>query len=149
MKINAKTPKQYLEELRDKLSELAKVRAVIKKNLAAGFEETMQYGMIAYVVPLKMFPEGYLEDSQTPLPYVSLASQKNYMALYLSNVYADSKLYDWFVKQYQASGKKLDMGKSCVRFRRLEDLPLEIVGKAIAKTSPQQMIKLYQKARQK
>lgn len=150
MKSNASSPKEYLEELsEDRRKAISKVRAVIRKNLPNGYQEVMQYGMISYVVPLRLFPEGYLGDGKTPLPYISLGNQKNHMAVYLSNVYGNKQLEGWFRKKYQDSGKKLDMGKSCVRFKKLEDLPLEVIGQVVAKTTPQQMIDLYKKARQR
>lgn len=120
------------------------VRRVIKANLPAGYREVMQYGMITYVVPLTLYPAGYLGKKDVPLPYLALASQKNYLALYLMNIYGDKKAEEWFKREYQASGKKLDMGKSCLRFRRLEDLPLDLIGQAVARTSPAQFIKIYE-----
>lgn len=107
----------------------------------------MSYGMIGYVVPLKTYPEGYLNDPTKPLPYAALASQKNYLAVYLTSIYSDKKAESWFVKEYKKTGKKLDMGKSCVRFKKLDDLPLDVIGQAIAKTPVTEFIKLYEKSR--
>lgn len=150
MQSSAKTVKEYLGELpEDRRKAIMKVRATIRKNLPKGYVETMQYGMISYVVPLKTYPAGYLGDSKTPLPYASLASQKNHMAVYLSNIYGDQKLKTWFEKEYKASGKRMDIGKSCVRFRNIDDLPLDVIGKAIAKTSVAQHIAIYEKTRKK
>ena len=120
----AKTVSLYLSELSPERREIvAAVRDIIVDNLPTGYEETMQYGMISCVVPLERYPDTY--NGQT-LGIVSLASQKNYISLYLMGVYATPEISDWFHDRWKATGKKLDMGKSCVRFRRLEDLPLEI-----------------------
>jgi hypothetical protein len=150
----AKTVKEYLEELAlERRPAIEHVRKVILKNLRKGYKEAMQYGMIGYGVPLKLYPDGYLGDKKTPLPYVALASQKNHMAVYLMNIYGDKATQKWFEKEIKTwqkeTGKKLDMGKSCVRFKKLEDLPLEIIGKAIKLTSPKQFIKMYEDARKK
>src|SRR5437867_9584228 len=121
----AKTVADYLAELPpDRREAISAVRKVILKNLPKGFEEIMQYGMIGYVVPFKLFPAGYHCDPTQPLCYAGLASQKNHMAIYLMTVYGHKETEEWFVRAYKASGKKLDMGKSCVRFKKLDDLPL-------------------------
>jgi hypothetical protein len=104
----------------------------------------MQYGMIAYVVPLEKYPETY---NGRPLTVAALASQKDYMSLYLNSIYANEKTRQWFVQEYKASGKRIDMGRSCVRFRNLESIPLELVGRAIAGTSVKGFIEQYEKAR--
>jgi len=138
---NAPTVKSYLDELPDdRRKAIAKVRAVIRKNLPKGFAEQMQFGMISYVVPIKTFPDTY---NGQPLMYAALASQKNYMAVYLSAVYSDPDHLDWFVTSYKATGKRLDMGKSCVRFKTIEHLPLDVIGEAIARTSLDEFIENY------
>jgi Domain of unknown function (DU1801) len=104
---------------------------VILKNLPKGYEEVLQYGMLGYVVPLKVFPAGYLNRKDEPLPYVCLASQKNYMSIYLMSAYGDDE--SKFRKEYEATGKRLDMGKSCVRFKRVDDLALDVIGNAVAR----------------
>lgn len=143
----AKTVEEYLGELsEDRRRMLSVVRDVIRRNLPEGYRETMQYGMISYVVPLDRFPDTY---NGQPLAIASLASQKSYAALYLMNVYGDRAAREWFVSEYKASGKRLDMGKSCVRFRRLDDLPLDLVGKAIARTSLSEFIRHYQQSRRR
>lgn len=109
-----------------------------------GYEETMQYGMISYVIPMEKYPTTY---NKKPLTFVSLASQKNYIALYLMNVYGDEE--EEFKKNYIATGKKLDMGKSCVRFKSLDDLPLKLISKTITRTSIAQFIERYEKSRMK
>lgn len=148
MQSSAPTVSKYLENLpADTRKVLVAVRSVIRKNLPKGYKEVMQYGMIGYVVPLSLYPKGYLGKKDVPLPYAGLAAQKNYCALYLMNIYGDAKTKNWFEKAYKASGKKLDMGKSCVRFKKLDNLPLDVVGKAIALTPVQDYIALHEKAR--
>ena len=132
MQSDAKTPEEYLSELEPARREaISAVRNVILDNLPDGYEEVMQYGMLSYVVPLSVFPDTY---NGQPIMYIALASQKQYMSLYLTTVYADPSLSDWFKQRYLATGKKLNMGKSCVRFRKLEDLPLDLVAEVTALT---------------
>jgi hypothetical protein len=148
MQSNAKTVEEYLLELpEDRRQAIETVRNVILENLPKGFEETMQYGMISYVVPLSIYPDGYLGKKDTLLPYASLASQKNHMAVYLMNIYTDKESEAWFTKQYKASGKKMDVGKSCVRFKKVDDLPLDVIGSAIGRTSVQDFITTYEESR--
>lgn len=150
MRSNAKTVKEYLDGLPpDRRKAVSEVRKVIKKHLPKGFKEAMQYGMIGYVVPLSKYPEGYLNDPEVPLPYAALASQKNHISVYLMSVYGDKKLYEWFLKEWGKTGKKINMGKACVRFRKLEDIPLELIGKVIGKVSVDEHIKKYEAARSK
>ena len=138
----AKTVDEYLASLpADRRDAISRVREVILKNLPAGFEEMMEFGMIGYAIPLSRFPKTY---NGHPLPVAGLASQKQYMAVYLMCVYGEKKVLDWFVKEYKATGKRLDMGKSCVRFRKVDDLPLDVVGKAIAKVTPEQLIAAHE-----
>ena len=122
------------------------MRKVILDNLPTGYEEMMQFGMISYVIPLERYPVTY---NKQPLQYAALASQKHYMSVYLMNVYGDPDSEQWFVEQYRASGKKLDMGKSCVRFKKLDDLPLDLIGRAIARTPVEAYIEVYEAARGK
>lgn len=148
MQSSARTVAAYLKSLPPERREaISRVREEILKRLPEGYREVMQYGMIGYVVPLSLYPHGYLGKKDTPLPYAALASQKNHMALYLMNVYGDKETESWFRTEYKKSGKKLDMGKSCVRFKRLEDLPLPLIGKVIARTSVREYIKRYEAAR--
>jgi len=141
----AKTVAQYLAELPpERRKVIATVRKVIRANLPKGYREGMNWGMIVYEVPLARCPETY--NSQ-PLAYAALAAQKHYYAVYLSNDYGEPGGEKWFRQQYAASGKKLDMGKSCVRFRHLDDLPLELIGQAIARTPIEDFIAYYQKCR--
>ncbi|HEV8054677.1 MAG TPA: DUF1801 domain-containing protein [Candidatus Limnocylindrales bacterium] len=122
----------------------ARVREVIRANLPRGNEEGMQFGMISYHVPLERFPNTY---NGQPLGLAALASQKNYMALYLNTVYGDPETERWFRERYASSGKKLDMGKSCLRFRKLEDLPLDLIGETIARAPVDEYIRRYEAAR--
>jgi hypothetical protein len=134
----------YLADLPDDRSPaIAAVRAVVLDNLPAGFEEVMQYGMISYVVPLARFADTY---NGQPLTVASLANQKRHMALYLLGVYGDEGSRAWLEQRWAATGKKLDMGKSCLRFRRLDDLALDLVGAAIARTSVDDLIEQHERA---
>ncbi len=148
MKSSAKTAKEYLDQLPpDRRTAIEAVRKVILKNLPKGYEETMQYGMISYVVPLARYPDGYLGRKNEPLPYASLASQKNHMAIYLMTIYGDKKAEAWFKNAYKTGGKKLDMGKSCVRFKKLDDLALDVIGNAIALIPVEDYIRRYEQTR--
>jgi hypothetical protein len=120
------------------------VRDVILKCLPAGYKEVMDFGMISYVIPLSTYPTTY---NKHPLMYAALASQKNYCSAYLMNIYGKPELMEWFEEEYRASGKRMDIGKACVRFKSLDDLPLELVGQAIARTSVAHYIELYETSR--
>ena len=150
MQSKAKTVQQYLAELPDdRRGALRAVRSVIRKNLPKGYAEGMQYGMIGYFVPHRVYPPGYHCDPTQPLPFAGLASQKNYMSIHLMCIYCDAEQQAWFREAWAQSGKKLDMGKSCVRFKKLEDLPLDLIGKAIARTSVDEFIGIYEAARRR
>ena len=148
MKSEAKTPKQYIDELPAERKEaIEKLRKVILKNLPNGFEETMGYGMLGYVVPHSLYPNGYHCDPKQPLPFIAMASQKNFIAVYHMGIYADPKLMDWFTKAYDKHSKtKLDMGKSCLRFKKVENIPYELIGELAGKLSPKDWINLYESA---
>lgn len=134
MQSRAKTVPEYLEELpSDRRKAIEAVRAVILANLPTGYEECMSYGMIGYVVPHSLYPKGYVCNPKLPLPFLNLASQKNHMAFYLMCCYGDAELRAWFEKAWTDAGKKLDTGAGCVRFKRLEDVPLEVIGKLVAR----------------
>ena len=122
------------------------VRKTIKDNLPKDFEEGMQYGMIGYYVPLKDYPDTYNGE---PLGIIALASQKNYMSLYLMAVYGNTGVQEKFERDFKASGKKLNMGKSCVRFKTANDLPLDVIAETVAAVAPKQFVDLYEKARNK
>jgi hypothetical protein len=147
MQSKAKTVSQYLAELpADRRKAIEQVRKMILKNLPKGYEEIMQYGMIGYAVPLSLYPQGYHCRKDEPLPFISLASQKNNLAIYMFCLYLDKKDAARFQKEYEASGKKLDMGKSCIRFKKPEDLALDVIGKAIARSPVKKHIEIYEKA---
>ena len=142
---NAETVEEYLAELPpDRREAIAAIRKVVLDNLPPGYEETMYFGMIGYVIPLERYPETY---NKQPLGYVALASQKHYMSLYLMNVYGDSDTERWFKREYEASGKKLNMGKSCVRFKSLDDLPVDLIAKAVGCTTAESYIETYEASR--
>jgi uncharacterized protein YdhG (YjbR/CyaY superfamily) len=117
----------------DRRAAITAVRDVITRHLPEGYEEGMQYGMIAYYVPKSLYPAGYHANPEQPLGFAALGSQKSHMALYLMCVYGDGELNRWFVDEYKKTGKKLDMGKACVRFKKLDDLPLDLVGRTVAR----------------
>ncbi|WHT21252.1 DUF1801 domain-containing protein [Crossiella sp. CA-258035] len=142
MQSSANTVEDYLAELPpDRRETVAAVREVVLANLPEGYEEGMDFGMICWHVPLSRYPDTY---NGHPLGYVALASQKQYLSLYLMGAYADG---DDFRARYEATGKKLNMGKSCVRFKKLADLPLELIGEVVAEVTPEQYIEIYEKAR--
>ncbi len=144
MKSEAKTAEDYISELpEDRKIQLSEVRNIILENLPDGYEEVMNWGMITYQVPLSKFPDTY---NKQPLMYAALASQKNHMAVYLSGIYMDPKLSDKFILDYKASGKKMDIGKSCVRFKKIENLPLDLIGKAISAYTTTQFIEKYKES---
>jgi len=141
----ATTPDEYVASLpEDRRDVVARVREVVRDNLPTGYEEGMQYGMIGWYVPLERFPDTY---NGQPLALAALASQKNYMSLYLNTVYGSRETELWFRNRFAASGKKLDMGKSCVRFKRLEDLPLDLIGETIARADVENYLAGNQAAR--
>ena len=145
MQSDATTVEAYLAELEpDRKTSVSAVRDVILENLPDGYEEVMQYGMISYVVPTSVLADTY---NGQPLMYAALASQKRHISLYLTNVYGDEGSAEWFRKRYAESGKKLNMGKSCVRFRKVEDLPLDVVGEAIALTPMDEFLEIYRASR--
>ena len=139
------TPEDYLASLPpDRREAISKVRAVILKNLPKGYEERIQYGMLTYVVPHSIYPAGYHCKPEDPLPYLSLGSAKSHMAIYAMCVYGDSETNAWFRKAYADSGKKLDMGKSCIRFKKVEDLPLDVIGQLVARVPVKKYVERVQ-----
>lgn len=146
MQSKATTADQYISELpEDRQEVMKKLRETVKSNLPIGFEETMQYGMISYVVPHSIYPDGYHCKPTDALPFLSIASQKNHIAFYHSGVYADPELLDWFVNEYpnHATGK-LDMGKSCVRFKNPKNIPFDLLGELSSKITVEQWIEKYE-----
>ena len=141
----APTPDEYIASLpADRRAAVAAVRDVVRRNLPDGFEEGMQYGMIGWYVPFERFPDTY---NGQPLGLIGLASQKNYISLYLNSVYGDPETEEWFKERYAASGKTLDMGKSCLRFRQLDDLPLDVIGEVVRRVPLDDFVAHYEDAR--
>ena len=140
------TPEEYLAALPpDRAEQIGRLRELILQRLPDGYEEQVDFGMLAYVIPLETYPETY---NKHPLMYAALASQKRHMSLYLMNVYGDEQTLQWFTEGFAAAGKKLDMGKACVRFKKLDDLPLEFIGDVIARTPVSDYIALYETSRE-
>lgn len=146
MQSAATSPEQYLTELpEDRREVIKKLREVIIKNLPDGFSERMSYGMLGWVVPHETYPAGYHCTPELPLPFLNIASQKNFIALYHMGIYADKNIHDWFVAEYPNYVKtKLDMGKGCVRFKNLKTIPYELIGQLAGKMTVQQWIDLYE-----
>lgn len=147
MKIEAGSPDQYIQQLpEDRKSAMQKLRNVLRENLPIGYEETMSYGMIGYVVPHHLYSAGYHVNPKLPLPFINIASQKNFIAVYHSGIYADKKIYDWFVGEYPKHCKtKLDMGKSCIRFKNTDQIPYDLIAELATKITPQQWVEIYEK----
>lgn len=148
MQSKAKTPQQYINELpEDRKEIMATFRNVILDNLPEGFEEQMTYGMLGYVVPHSRYPDGYHCDPKQPLPFISLASQKNHIALYHSGIYSDTELLNWFKNEWpKYATNKLDMGKSCIRFKNPKKIPFELMGELTRKMTVDQWIERYESA---
>lgn len=146
MQSSAKDPIEYIESLPQERKEVVlKIREAIFQNLPKGFEEVVNYGMLGYVVPHSIYPKGYQCDPKLPLPFISLASQKNNISIYHMGIYADKQLLDWFVSEYPKHVKsRLDMGKSCIRFKKMNEIPYALIGELAAKISPQNWINLYE-----
>lgn len=147
MQSKAATPEAYLSEIPvDRQKAFNKLRSVIKKNLPKGFSETMGYGMLGYVVPHSKYPAGYHCNPKNPLPFIGIASQKNFIAIYHMGVYANPTLLKWFITAHaKASPKKLDMGKSCIRYKNPDDIPFELIGELVTKITPDEWIEIYEK----
>ena len=146
MQSAATSPQQYLEELPDdRKAAMTKLREVIVENLPPGFSERITYGMLGWVVPHETYPAGYHCTPELPLPFLSIASQKNFIALYTMSIYADKRLHDWFVAQYPNYVKtRLDMGKGCVRFKNVTTIPYELIGQLVSKMTVQEWIDIYE-----
>lgn len=147
MQSKASTVNEYLAQLPpDRRAALEAVRAVILANLDKDYAEGMQYGMIGYAVPHSVFPPGYHCDPRQPLPFAGLASQKNHMSLYIMSAYGDGPERERFLQEWRKTGKKLDMGQACIRFKRVEDLALDVIGKAIKRMPARAYVEQYQRA---
>jgi uncharacterized protein YdhG (YjbR/CyaY superfamily) len=148
MTIKANNVDEYIEQVsEDKREAMMKLRKVIKDNIPKGFEECINYGMIGYIVPHKLYPAGYHCDPKLPLPFINLAAQKNFIALYHMGIYASPQLLEWFTAEHTKRVKgKLDMGKSCIRYKKAIDIPYDLIGELMQKVSVNQWIKSYESA---
>ena len=147
MQSKAPTPDAYIAEMpEERQKAFNKLRSVIKKNLPKGFKETMGYGMMGYCVPHSIYPAGYHCNPKDPLPFMGIASQKNFIAVYHMGIYADPALLKWFVNAHaKASTKKLDMGKSCIRYKKPDDIPFNLIGELASKMTTNDWITCYEK----
>ena len=146
MIIKAETPENYIDQLpNDRKTAMKKLRQIILTNLPRGFEEMILYGMIGYVVPQSLYPKGYHVNPKIPLPFINIASQKNFIAFYHMGIYADKSLLTWFKSEYPKYSKtKLDMGKSCIRFKNIENIPYSLIADLVKKVTPETWIKTYE-----
>jgi uncharacterized protein YdhG (YjbR/CyaY superfamily) len=146
MTSKATTIDQYIDELpEDRKAAISELRSIIIENLPTGFKEEMSYGMIGYVIPHEIYPDGYHCTPKLPLPFMNLASQKASINLYHMGIYAQPDLLDWFVIEYAKVCKtKLDMGKSCIRFKKMDDIPYDLIGALVAKVSVADWISWYE-----
>ena len=141
------TPKEYVDQLpADRKKVIAKLRTTLRKHLPKGFKEEMNYNMLGYVVPHSLYPDGYHCNPAQPLPFINVASQKNYVAIYHMGIYSDRKLLDWFTKRYANTVEgKLDIGKSCIRFKKMDNIPYDLIAELAQKMTPKDWIQLYEK----
>lgn len=148
MTSKAKSPEQYIKEApKERQQALQQLRKTIVDNLPKGFKEEMSYGMIGYVVPHTIYSEGYHCNPKLPLPFISFASQKNSINFYHMGMYANKETLDWFVAQYPKYCKrKLDMGKSCIRFKKIDEIPYQLLAKLVQKITVKQWVEIYEKA---
>ena len=146
MQSKATTVDEYIQELpEDRKEAIQKLRKEILKNLPKGFVEEMGYGMIGYVIPHSIYPDGYHCSPKLPLPFANIASQKNFIAFYHMGIYADPEILEWFVAEFpKHSSAKLDMGKSCIRFKKMDQIPNELIGELMFKISVQDWINTYE-----
>lgn len=144
----AKEVTDYIESLPDiRKKALTEIRNVIIKNIPDGFSECINYGMPGYVVPHSIYPKGYHTDPKQPLPFIYIASQKNYISLHHMGIYGSEELLKWLIKEWpNYTSKKLNMGKGCIRFSKIEDIPLDLISKLVSKISPDEWIQMYEKA---
>ena len=151
MQYKAKSPEDYISQVPEERQEaLKKLRLTIKENLPKGFEEGIQYNMIGYYVPHSIYPDGYHCSPEVPLPFMNVASQKNSINLYHSGIYANPELLQWFTDEYPKHNKtKLDMGKSCIRFKKIDALPYELIGELCQKMTVEEWIDIYESALKK
>lgn len=147
MKYKANNPEEYIAQVPEERQDaMRKLRKLMLDNLPEGFEEQMSYGMIGYVVPHSIYPAGYHCTPELPLPFASFASQKNFIGFYHMGIYASPELLDWFVGEYPKHCKrKLDMGKSCIRFKKMDDIPYELLAELVQKMTVNDWVSLYEK----
>ena len=148
MKISANSVDEYAANVSENYRDaIQKLREVVKENIPEGFVEMLNYGMIGFVVPHELYPNGYHCDPTLPLPFINIAAQKNFISFYHMGIYAVPSLLDWFVKEYASVGtQKLDMGKSCIRFKKANDIPYELIGELMKKMTVENWIELYENA---
>ena len=149
MHSDAKTIKAYLDELPDERKEaMVKLRSILKEYLPSGYEERMMYGMITFVIPLETYPKGYhVNKGEEPLSFISLGNQKNYIALYHNGIYAKSDLEQWFRQEYKERvTSKLDMGKSCIRFKNVDKIPYDLIAELARKITVDEFVTLYEES---
>ncbi|MBC8256931.1 MAG: DUF1801 domain-containing protein [Candidatus Marinimicrobia bacterium] len=146
MQYKTKTILEYISQLpEDRKPPISKLRNVINQNIDKGFSEEINYGMIGWVVPHSLYPDGYHCDPKLPLPFLNIASQKHFVAVYHMGIYASPKLLKWFIREYpKHCSTKLDMGKSCIRFKKLESIPCDLIGELASKMSAEEWIQLYE-----
>lgn len=147
MQSKVTTPDEYIAALpENRKPAMERLRSIFLENIPKGFKEEMSYGMLGYVVPFSIYPNGYHCDPKLPLPFISLASQKNFIALYHMGIYSDPELLNWFVEEFPKHSKqKLDMGKSCIRFKKMDQIPFELIGELLSKMSVEDWISTYEK----
>jgi hypothetical protein len=147
MQYQAENAEDYIQQLpEERKAHFSKLRDVIISNLPKGFSESIGYGMIGFGVPHSLYPAGYHCDPKQPLPFIGLASQKNFIAVYHMGIYADEQLLNWFKEEFAKVSKlKLDMGKSCIRFKKPDQIPFELIGELASKMTPQEWIEIYEK----
>ncbi|RNC87938.1 MAG: DUF1801 domain-containing protein [Winogradskyella sp.] len=151
MQYKADSPEDYISQLpEERKAPMTKLHNLIKDNMPKGLESGMGYGMPAYFVPKSIYPPGYHCKPFPPLPFINIASQKNFIALYHSGLYAKKELYNWFVDEYPKHSKyKLDMGKSCVRFKKVDDIPYDLIEELLGKMTVDEWIDIYETALKK
>lgn len=147
MQYDAKTPDEYIAGLpEDRKVAISNLRKVIKANLPKGFKETIGYGHLGWVVPFETYPAGYHCDPKQPLPFLGIASQKNFIALYSMAIYSLPEQLEWFKTEWpKHTSRKLDMGKSCIRFKKMDDIPLKLIGELASQVTPQEWVEIYER----
>jgi uncharacterized protein YdhG (YjbR/CyaY superfamily) len=148
MKYEANTIEEYFAQIpEERKPALTKLWETIRENIPEGFSEQLGYGMPGFVVPHSIYPDGYHCDPKQPLPYINVASQKNFIAFYHMGIYSDPKLMKWFTENYPKHSKaKLDMGKSCIRFKKMDQIPFELIGELVSKLTVKDWIAFYESA---